>query len=156
MFTASRFSKERTEPRTRSTKAFTAFSLTRLPGGTISRTTGVDVSASRNGRPMRACMGTRRYLNVLRPATWVRPFLRDETGSIMYGGRLSESRRRVGRANPAEASPVRPARYRLAGRFAERARSAQRPDGACAEHRRNRSEERRVGKECRSRWSPYH
>src|SRR5207244_2902980 len=96
MFTASRFSKERTEPRTRSTKAFTAFSLTRLPGGTISRTTGVDVSASRNGRPMRACMGTRRYLNVLRPATWVRPFLRDETGSIMYGGRLSESRRRLG------------------------------------------------------------
>ena len=23
-------------------------------------------------------------------------------------------------------------------------------------HRTNRSEERRVGKECRSRWSPYH
>ena len=33
-------------------------------------------------------------------------------------------------------------------------------DGAEAEHRarsrRTRSEERRVGKECRSRWSPYH
>jgi len=25
-----------------------------------------------------------------------------------------------------------------------------------AERRANRSEERRVGKECRSRWSPYH
>ena len=25
-----------------------------------------------------------------------------------------------------------------------------------SEHRRSRSEERRVGKECRSRWSPYH
>ena len=24
------------------------------------------------------------------------------------------------------------------------------------DHRGNRSEERRVGKECRSRWSPYH
>ena len=24
------------------------------------------------------------------------------------------------------------------------------------EHKKNRSEERRVGKECRSRWSPYH
>ena len=38
------------------------------------------------------------------------------------------------------------------------------PDGAKAPsinelavfHRRSRSEERRVGKECRSRWSPYH
>ena len=27
---------------------------------------------------------------------------------------------------------------------------------ACRELKRNRSEERRVGKECRSRWSPYH
>ena len=26
----------------------------------------------------------------------------------------------------------------------------------CAAGNRNRSEERRVGKECRSRWSPYH
>jgi len=25
-----------------------------------------------------------------------------------------------------------------------------------ADHRKHRSEERRVGKECRSRWSPYH
>ena len=33
------------------------------------------------------------------------------------------------------------------------------PDGIVAEHlycRSRRSEERRVGKECRSRWSPYH
>ena len=41
---------------------------------------------------------------------------------------------------------------------AERAREAARfnetRDGAEAE--RARSEERRVGKECRSRWSPYH
>src|SRR2546421_13128142 len=27
---------------------------------------------------------------------------------------------------------------------------------ACADHVQGRSEERRVGKECRSRWSPYH
>ena len=26
----------------------------------------------------------------------------------------------------------------------------------CCRHERSRSEERRVGKECRSRWSPYH
>ena len=34
------------------------------------------------------------------------------------------------------------------------------PDGSCrlcvVEVKNNRSEERRVGKECRSRWSPYH
>src|SRR6267378_3750322 len=29
-------------------------------------------------------------------------------------------------------------------------------DGAVSARRRQRSEERRVGKECRSRWSPYH
>ena len=29
-------------------------------------------------------------------------------------------------------------------------------DGAEQRHPVNRSEERRVGKECRSRWSPYH
>src|SRR2546422_941529 len=44
MFTPFKFSRDRTESRTRSTNAFTAFSLTRLPGGTISRTTGVDLS----------------------------------------------------------------------------------------------------------------
>src|SRR2546429_181762 len=31
-----------------------------------------------------------------------------------------------------------------------------RGEGACAELLDDRSEERRVGKECRSRWSPYH
>ena len=30
------------------------------------------------------------------------------------------------------------------------------PAFRCTEIRRRRSEERRVGKECRSRWSPYH
>ena len=30
------------------------------------------------------------------------------------------------------------------------------PDGSGLEPVRTRSEERRVGKECRSRWSPYH
>ena len=29
-------------------------------------------------------------------------------------------------------------------------------EGAEAQARQSRSEERRVGKECRSRWSPYH
>src|SRR2546422_5036820 len=41
-------------------------------------------------------------------------------------------------------------RFRLGERVADRSGPAQRlGDGA-------RSEERRVGKECRSRWSPYH
>src|SRR5260370_20249965 len=31
-----------------------------------------------------------------------------------------------------------------------------RTEGRCAEWIAGRSEERRVGKECRSRWSPYH
>ena len=30
------------------------------------------------------------------------------------------------------------------------------PEGVTAEELKERSEERRVGKECRSRWSPYH
>ena len=30
------------------------------------------------------------------------------------------------------------------------------PVGALEQHGNQRSEERRVGKECRSRWSPYH
>ena len=30
------------------------------------------------------------------------------------------------------------------------------PSGFKGDNRRSRSEERRVGKECRSRWSPYH
>ena len=33
---------------------------------------------------------------------------------------------------------------------------APKPVPACATPVRSRSEERRVGKECRSRWSPYH
>ena len=41
--------------------------------------------------------------------------------------------------------------------FAEIAKEGQRlADGASEEFLRKRSEERRVGKECRSRWSPYH
>src|SRR5712692_9776748 len=76
MFTASRFSKERADSRTRSTNAFAAFSLTRRPGGTISRTTGVEDSASRNGRRMQARMGTPSYLNVLRVLRRIRTFLR--------------------------------------------------------------------------------
>ena len=31
-----------------------------------------------------------------------------------------------------------------------------RDEGTCYKHKFYRSEERRVGKECRSRWSPYH
>ena len=34
--------------------------------------------------------------------------------------------------------------------------STQRKSGAHMQNRIGRSEERRVGKECRSRWSPYH
>jgi len=33
---------------------------------------------------------------------------------------------------------------------------AEKPDTVCVELCDSRSEERRVGKECRSRWSPYH
>src|SRR5256885_10769744 len=38
----------------------------------------------------------------------------------------------------------------------EPAQVSVRGDGAGPDHLRERSEERRVGKECRSRWSPYH
>src|SRR2546430_9027323 len=37
-----------------------------------------------------------------------------------------------------------------------RTRDAGPPGGGLADSSRRRSEERRVGKECRSRWSPYH
>src|SRR5207249_9082118 len=115
MFTASRFSSERTESRTRSTNVFTAFSLTRRPGGTISRTTGVEASASRKGRCMRARMGPRSYLNVL--------------GDLRRPGTFLQGRN--------EKHNVSPAIVRIEAK------------GWAIE----RSEERRVGKECRSRWS---
>ena len=38
----------------------------------------------------------------------------------------------------------------------EKARKGKLRSYGVKRHDRNRSEERRVGKECRSRWSPYH
>src|SRR3712207_9260215 len=60
-------------------------------------------------------------------------------------------------ARPRQAPTSARRRARLAHpegvRDAARARAAEREDGR---EGRPRSEERRVGKECRSRWSPYH
>src|SRR2546422_10674552 len=47
---------------------------------------------------------------------------------------------------------VRPAAYEVRGEVVARAA----PDLLLIRHQAVRSEERRVGKECRSRWSPYH
>src|SRR3712207_6387435 len=66
-------------------------------------------------------------------------------------------------ARGADYSPALPPR-RSRGRFAIGAelgglrggKLCRRPRVGCALRRRRRSEERRVGKECRSRWSPYH
>src|SRR5260370_19847816 len=57
-------------------------------------------------------------------------------------------------------SPVRP-RLGSVGTWQKRTRSVAigqitRPSSASSSDRPTRSEERRVGKECRSRWSPYH
>src|SRR5206468_8289678 len=53
------------------------------------------------------------------------------------------------------AAPRTPSSVRTARRAGRRARSAA-PASGSARPRRRRSEERRVGKECRSRWSPEH
>src|SRR5688572_31543381 len=48
-------------------------------------------------------------------------------------------------------------RFRGARQRGARAAGLRSPPACTGTHqRRNRSEERRVGKECRSRWSPYH
>src|SRR5260370_27601703 len=53
----------------------------------------------------------------------------------------------VRRAEPGEPGRLPPQTERAGSREQERVASR---------HREKRSEERRVGKECRSRWSPYH
>ena len=59
-------------------------------------------------------------------------------------------------AAPAFADVVRgPLRLLLSGPASSGARATP-PDAATPGRNRIRSEERRVGKECRSRWSPYH
>src|SRR3712207_6851423 len=50
----------------------------------------------------------------------------------------------------------RPARSAARGRRCAPAPRRRRARGSAARPRAARSEERRVGKECRSRWSPYH
>src|SRR2546430_12451771 len=47
-------------------------------------------------------------------------------------------------------------RRSLRGHTGPPARLRPRPGRPCPDGRRRDSEERRVGKECRSRWSPYH
>src|SRR5258707_14418979 len=55
---------------------------------------------------------------------------------------------------PARATLRPPRATRLGGPAKAAGEGARRPRPATAE--RGRSEERRIGKECRSRWSPYH
>src|SRR2546422_6336756 len=54
------------------------------------------------------------------------------------------------------ALPISPTRVGFAGSGDRAQRPAATGSSAAADHRSLRSEERRVGKECRSRWSPYH
>src|SRR2546428_5476885 len=92
-------------------------------------------TASGNTKPLRTPWNGPDYsLHVLLVLRRTGTFLRDQTRSIMYRGRLSESRRRVGRSNPAAGPPVRAPRRRRVGRVDERARGDQRADGSGAEH----------------------
>src|SRR3989449_11643660 len=63
-------------------------------------------------------------------------------------GETGEHRTARGRARPRGREPV--------GSDRDLRRGAAPPRGRRRGGRRLRSEERRVGKECRSRWSPYH
>ena len=69
--------------------------------------------------------------------------------------RVAELVRATG-GSPAPSAPL----YRTKPHAGDEAPAAPRPpppqEGAMAPRRVARSEERRVGKECRSRWSPYH
>src|SRR5256885_6862323 len=69
-------------------------------------------------------------------------------------GRLRRQLSLPAGAEPARARSRRGAR--LPERRARRARAAPEPEAPSVVPRLPRSEERRVGKECRSRWSPYH
>src|SRR3989304_4257312 len=64
MFKASTCGSDRTASRTRPTRDARVFSPTRLPGGTTSKTTGVDPRRSRNGARIVGRMGEGGYLNV--------------------------------------------------------------------------------------------
>src|SRR6266568_8982435 len=64
---------------------------------------------------------------------------------------LTRCDERHARAHPHHACPPRGAHL-----FAQNVSCAKRPHHIAQRRCRNRSEERRVGKECRSRWSPYH
>ena len=55
-----------------------------------------------------------------------------------------------------ENEPEIDSRYSLVIASAKRARQIVNGQEPLADHVSTRSEERRVGKECRSRWSPYH
>src|SRR2546422_6262929 len=56
-----------------------------------------------------------------------------------------------------EDEPEKPLEEFLHARFLPRASRRRQPlTGSLNNQHRTRSEERRVGKECRSRWSPYH
>src|SRR5687768_18227580 len=65
-------------------------------------------------------------------------------------------RRRRGSAAPVGRGVPRPVDARLAARRGGNDGPIAAADDALGLRRRLRSEERRVGKECRSRWSPYH
>src|SRR3712207_5548712 len=66
-----------------------------------------------------------------------------------FGRRSEMNGAAVHRPRPAAARPGGPRADRRRGRGGA-------GGGGCEEQHPSRSEERRVGKECRSRWSPYH
>ena len=85
----------------------------------------------------------------------------NEAGNVRNGTRpkavLTEASGQVGIEVPRDRDgSFGPCSGGLAGAWTGPAASARRTPGTASLRARRRSEERRVGKECRSRWSPYH
>mgnify|MGYP000890821092 CR=1 FL=1 len=74
-----------------------------------------------------------------------------DTVQYLYRDHVGPQRAAVGKVQPQAVGLA----HDGGGRFAGMHPHAE-GDNLLPEHRRPRSEERRVGKECRSRWSPYH
>ena len=92
----------------------------------------------------------------------------DESGIVYIGAEVKPGDILVGKVTPKGESPITPEEKLLRAIFGEKAsdvrdsslRLSPGTNGTVVDvkvfNRHGRSEERRVGKECRSRWSPYH
>src|SRR2546430_10110402 len=88
-----------------------------------------------------------RDLTVTGVQTCALPILADRVADVL----LALDRMRVDAAIRRDAEALHELHLTCRGKVQEATLLEHRPH-----HRRVRSEERRVGKECRSRWSPYH